>query len=210
MARLAIVLVFLAAASTARADDLVPPPAAPAQPPQPEQPERPASPQHASRTWLELAVGFEGGGAPLLRPPDGPVALSTATTSASLFARISIPVLSSRTVEVAWVPHHGASLVLQSGDLRLGPVKLHLLDIGVFHVTEQPLTVARVQREWDAIIGAGAELSILKHLALVVDARMFVPVDLWNVVTRYGDTARLIGEELVYGAQLWAGAEYRL
>jgi hypothetical protein len=204
MTRVALVFAMIAAASGARADDFGPQ-SAPA--PQPERPAAPAP--KASRSWLDLGIGFEGGGAPFLKPPNGPVALSTATRSASLFARIAIPVLSSRTVEVGWIPDHGASLVLQSGDLRLGPVKLHLLDLGVFHALEQPLTVSRVQRKWDAVLGAGAEVAVLRHVALVVDARLFVPVDLWDVVTRYGDTARLIGEELVHGAQVWAGAAYR-
>lgn len=167
----------------------------------------PAAP--AGRRGLDVRVGFEGGGAPLLRPPDGPVALTTAQTSASLFVRASLPALSSRVVEAAWIPGHGVSVALQSSDLHLGPVQLRLLDIGVFYATNLPVTVSRVARHWDLVVGAGGELALGHGFSLVVDARVFTPVDLWDVVTRYGDTARLIGEELVRGVQLWGGAAYR-
>src|SRR5690606_18189189 len=138
-----------------------------------------------------LRVGFEAGGAPLLEPPSGPVAMTTARTSGSLFARISLPVLSSRVVELGWVPHHGFAVVLESGDLRLGPLQLHLLDLGAFYSSELPVTVSLVARRWVLVVGAGAELALARHISLVVDARLFTPVDLWGLVTRYGDTARL-------------------
>lgn len=169
----------------------------------------PAVSQAGKRPWIDVRVGFEAGGAPLLEPPSGPVAMTTARTSASLFARVSLPVLSSRVVELGWIPHHGVGLMLQSGDLKLGPLQLHVLDLGAFYSSERPVTVSRVARRWDLVVGAGAELALVHGVSLVVDARLFTPVDLWSVVTHYGDTARLIGEEIVHGAQLWAGAAYR-
>ncbi|HTJ46215.1 MAG TPA: cell division protein FtsQ/DivIB [Kofleriaceae bacterium] len=157
---------------------------------------------------IDLTLGVEAGGAPLLRAPDGPVAATTARTSVALFARVSIPMISERIVEVSWVPRHGWGLMLESGDLRLGAVKLHLLDLGVFYDSTSPITVSRVARRWDVAVGAGAELTMRRHLSLVADARMFAPIDIWSVVTRYGDTARLIGDEIMHGGQLWVGAAY--
>lgn len=197
-----------AAAAPAHADDFLPQAAAPKAAVASTTPATSAPSRDESR-WLRLSFGAEAGGAPILRPPDGPVANTTAHTSATLFARISLPAISSRIIEVGWVPHHGFGVMLESGDLRLGPVKLHLLDLGVFYDAVSPITVSRVTRTWDVAVGAGAELAATRHLSLVADARWFAPIDLWGVVTRYGDTARLIGEELVHGGQLWAGAAYR-
>lgn len=162
-----------------------------------------------ARTPVELAVGVEAGGAAFLRAPSGPIANTTATTSAAVFARGSLALLASRTLEVAYVPRHGAGVMLFGGDLELGRFHLHLLDLGVFYAIESPITVARVTRRWDATLGAGLETAVGDHLRVVVDARLFAPADLWGVVTHYGDTARLIGREVVEGVQLWAGASWR-
>jgi hypothetical protein len=198
MLRAGVALVVAAVvSSTAGADDDTISDEPPAAAPTPKRPE------------LDVRVGLEGGGAPLLRAPDGPIALTTAQTSMSLFVRASLPVRSARGVELAWIPGRGISVALQSGDLHLGPVQLRLIDIGVFYATNLPVTVSRVTRHWDLVIGAGAELALRRGFGLVVDARLFAPIDLWDVVTRYGDTARLIGEEIVGGVQLWGGAAYR-
>lgn len=165
----------------------------------------PAAEKHA---WLDLRVGLEGGGAPLLKSVNGPVAVTTVHTSASLFARVSVPVLTSRTVELGWIPRHGVAVLLQSAPFRLGPLRLRLLDLGAFYATDQPVTVSRVSRRWDLVVGSGAELSLTRRISLVVDARLFTPIDLWGVVSRYGETARLVTDELVHGVQLWAGASY--
>ena len=157
-------------------------------------------------SWLML--GVEAGGAPLLEPPGGPVAPTTATSSASIFARVALPFLSSR-IEIDLVPSHGEGATLETGNLKLGPVALHLLDLGVFYDRGAPIEVSRVARRWDAAVGAGAELSLGGHVSIVADARWFAPLDLWGVVTRYGDTARLIGDEVIHGGQLWAGAAWR-
>lgn len=201
---------LVAAAAPAHADDFLPHAAAPraAVTASPSASSAPSAPSGHER-WLRLTVGVEAGGAPILRAPDGPVAATTARTSAAVFARISLPAISSRIIEIGWVPHHGFGVMLESGDLRLGPVKLHLLDLGVFRDSVSPITVSRVARTWDVAVGAGAELAATRHFSLVADARWFAPIDLWSVVTRYGDTARLIGDELVHGGQLWAGAAYR-
>jgi hypothetical protein len=159
-----------------------------------------------SSSWL--ALGAEAGIAPILAPPGGPVAPTTATSSASIFARISLPILSSR-IEIDYVPSHGEGATLETGNLTLGPVGLHLLDLGLFYDRSAPITVARVARSWDVAVGAGAELALGRHITIVADARWFAPLDLWGVVTRYGDTARLIGDEVIHGGQLWAGAAWR-
>lgn len=199
---------LVAAAVPAHADDFLPHASTP-KPAAIASTSAPSPSSAGGEGWLRLIVGVEAGGAPILRAPDGPVATTTAHTSAAVFARISLPAISSRIVEVGWVPHHGFGVMLESGDLRLGPVKLHLLDLGVFLDSVSPITVSRVARRWDVAVGAGAELAATRHFSIVADARWFAPVDIWGVVTRYGDTARLIGDELVHGGQLWAGAAYR-
>ncbi len=200
--RLAVALA-LAVGGSARADDFLAHAAVPiasaARP-------APAPAADGGTPWLML--GVEAGGAPLLEPPGGPVATSTATSSASIFARIAMPFLSSR-IEIDLVPSHGEGATLETGTLALGPVSLHMLDLGVFYDRTAPIEVSRVARSWDVAVGAGAELALGRHISLVADARWFAPLDLWGVVTRYGDTARLIGEETIHGGQLWAGAAFR-
>jgi hypothetical protein len=167
----------------------------------------PAAP--AGPAWVTLALGVEAGGAPLLRTIAGPVDLTTATTTAAVFGRLGFPRLTARTLEVLAVPGHGVGVTLLNGDLRIGPVALHLFDVGLFYDLAAPITVAREVRRWDAVLGAGVEVRVARHLALVADARLFTPIDVIGIISHNGDAARLVAEEIVKGAQLWGGAAWR-
>jgi hypothetical protein len=158
---------------------------------------------------IELGVGVAGGGAPFLDTTDTMIHETSARATVVTSVRLRLPRLSPRMLELAAVWPHGIGLTIKNEDLRIGPARLHLLDVGVFYAIGAPVTVQRVDRRWDLTVGMSADIVVRGGLALTVDARLFSPLDLFSVVTRHGDSSRLIGEEILKGGQLWAGAAYR-
>lgn len=166
---------------------------------------RPAAPT----PYLDLRTGLGGGGSAFLTALHGPVGETTARLTATAFVRLRLPRLTARSLELYGVWPHGVGLSLKNDDLHLGPLWLHLLDLGVFYASTSPVTVQRVQRRWDVTIGASAELDLPHRFTLSADFRLFAPLDLIGVLTEHGDAARLIGEEIGKGGQLWTGVSYR-
>jgi hypothetical protein len=158
---------------------------------------------------IDLRLGIAGGGSAFLSPLHGPVDETTTRLTAAAFVRLRLPRVSWRVVEVFGVWPHGIGMMLKNTDLELGPLRLHLLDVGVFYALSSPITVQRVERRWDAVVGASTELELPGRLSATLDFRMFSPLDLFGAVTEHGDAARLIGEEILKGGQLWAGMSYR-
>jgi hypothetical protein len=155
-----------------------------------------------------IELGVAAGGAPLLSSLDPTMPVTTAPRTAAVFARFRLPHVSPRAVEVFDVPGYGTGVDLQNEDLHFGRVHLHLLDVGVFH-DSAPITVARVARTWDLMVGTGARIDVGRHVSLTADWRMFVPLDMWSVLSQYGDSTRLIASEAIRGGQLWGGVSYR-
>lgn len=159
--------------------------------------------------WIDLRTGIAGGGSAFLTPLGGPVNETTAQLTGVAFVRLRLPRLTARSVEAYAVWPHGVGLTLKNDDLHLGPLWLHLLDVGVFYASRSPITVQRVERKWDATVGMSAELDLPMNLTASADLRLFAPLDLIGVLTRHGDASRLIGEEILKGGQLWLGVSYR-
>jgi hypothetical protein len=159
----------------------------------------------AAEPTAELRVGLAGGGAPFLGELSGPVRTSSAQLTGLTTVGLRLPGISPRTLELSAVLPHGLGLTIKNRDLRLGRVSLHLLDVGVFYTVQEPVTVRRVERRWDVTAGLSAEVALSPRLYLTADARLFAPLDLYRVVVTYGDASRLIGEEILRGAQLWTG-----
>jgi hypothetical protein len=166
--------------------------------------------RRAPAPTVDLAIGVAAGGAPFLTSLSGPVLESSSRFTAALFARLRLPDRSSRELELAAIMPHGLGLTLKNDDLRLGNVRLHLLDVGVFRALTTPVTVQRLQRRWDLMLGMSAEVDLEPGLRFSFDARMFSPLDLFDVFAKHGAEAQLIGEEILRGTQLWAGLSYRL
>jgi len=177
---------------------------APAPSPSAAAPSAPARPPA-----IDVRLGIAGGGAPLLGELSGPVATTTARMTVAALVRLRVPRVSWRILEVYAVWPHGVGITLQNEDLRLGAVRLHLLDVGLFYASAAPVTVQRLERRWDLTLGAGMEIDLPSRLSLTADVRLFAPLDVFGVVTQHGDAARLVGEEIARGAQLWTGISYR-
>lgn len=88
-------------------------------------------------------------------------------------------------------------------------MRLHLFDLGVFWVAHRAVVADRVPRSADLTFGLGAKIEVTRSVSLTLDWRTFMPIDVFGVLTRYGDYSRLIGEEVLRGGQAWAGALYR-
>lgn len=164
----------------------------------------------APTPYVDLRLGVGGGGSAFLTPLTGPVVETTTRMTGNAFLRLRLPRMTARSAELYGVWGHGLGLTMKNNDLHLGPLWLHLLDVGLFYATAAPITVQRVERKWDATLGVSAELDLPMRLTLSADLRFFMPLDVFGVVTEHGDAARLIGEEIVKGGQLWLGISYRL
>jgi hypothetical protein len=153
-----------------------------------------------------VGIGLAGGGGPFLGALSGPMETSSARITGLATLTLRLPRISPRVLELSAVLPHGVGLTIKNTDLHLGRLRLQLLDVGVFYAVDTPVTVQRVPRRWDLTAGMSAALSLTPRLALTLDTRLFTPLDLYRVVATYGDSSRLIGEEILKGTQVWLGA----
>jgi len=168
-----------------------------------------ADAHHDEEKDLELSLGAGFGGTPFLGAIGGFVNESSADMSGTASARLRLPRVSPRSLEVYTVMGYGYGLHVRNDDFHIGRLRLHLLDLGVFWDAHKPVSVARVPRTWDITLGLGAEFAVTRRISVTLDWRMFMPLDVFYVLTNYGDYSRLVGEEAVRGGQTWLGASYR-
>jgi hypothetical protein len=163
---------------------------------------------HDDAEDVNLKVGLEAGGAPFLAGSFGPVSESTADFTGVAFVRLRLPKVSPRTLELYVVDVHGIGLNVKNDDFHIGRLRLHLFDLGVFYAYGEPVTASRVPRKWDLTLGLGADYAVSRKVTIVLDWRLFAPLDFARVLTSYGDYSRLIGEEVLKGGQTWLGISY--
>ena len=123
-------------------------------------------------------------------------------------ARFRLPKISPRVLELYAVAPNGFGLNIKNDDFHIGNVRFHLLDVGLFYNMWKPVSVQRVERKLDLTLGAGIEYEFGDKWVATLDWRMFLPANLFAVLTDYGDFARLIGLEAVQGGHTWVGILY--
>ena len=159
---------------------------------------------------VDFRAGAAFGGAPFLGGSfGGLVRETTADWSGTAYARVGLPRISPRSLELYTVFARGYGLHVRNDDFHIGRVRLHLFDLGVFWNAHEPVTAARVPRSLDLSLGLGAEMEITRRVSLTFDWRTFMPLNVFSVLTKNGDYSRLIGEEVLKGGQAWLGASYR-
>lgn len=161
---------------------------------------------HHSQDRFELKLGLAGGGPiGLLKPVKGADKLTTEKVTGVVYARMRFPRLSSRILELYGVFPNGAGVNLKNDDFRLGNFRFSIVDVGLFWNAYRPVSVRRVDRKLDLTVGTSVEYLASDAWALSLDWRVFLPADVFSILTDYGDFARLIGREAVQGGQLWLG-----
>lgn len=165
--------------------------------------------KHRSQETLELRLGVAGGGPiGLLAPVAGVDRLTTEKGTGVVYLRTRLPRHSSRVLELYGVFPNGVGVNLKNDDFRLGNFRFSLLDIGVFWNARRPVSVRRVDRKLDLTFGTSVEYHFGRRWAISMDYRVFLPANVFRMLTDYGDFARLIGREALQGGQLWGGFSY--
>lgn len=164
---------------------------------------------HKPTKDIEFNIGIAGGGSiGLLAPIKGLKETTTEPFTGTLHSRLRFPKISSRILELYAVYPSGVGINLKNDDFRLGRFRFSVVDVGLFWNTHKPVAVQRVRRKMDVTIGTSFEYRVSKSWAMTADYRIFLPANVFKILTDYGDFARLIGHEAAQGGQLWGGFSY--
>jgi hypothetical protein len=155
---------------------------------------------------FEGQMGIAAGWPPGLSDT-GPAVSTTAEWSAVGFVRLRFPRYTPFGLELNVVPGYGAGANLITDALRVGCFRWHLLDIGLFRNFWKPVSVSRVNRQWDVTFGTGLEARLWHRAYLTLDWRVFMP-NPYRVLTDYGDFSRLVYIEALKGGQAWLGVAW--
>jgi hypothetical protein len=132
---------------------------------------------------------------------------SSAPLTAALALRYEAPALLAVRPEISVVLPAGAGANVVLDVVRTDSFRLHLLDPGFLWNAVRPVSAAVVPRTFDFSVGAGVEIAVRKDVMLTFDWRAFLPSPV-DTAARYGDYARLVFEESLYGGQAWTGLSW--
>ncbi len=133
----------------------------------------------------------------------GPEA-TTAPLTVSLAQTFRFARFSPFGLELSFVAPGGLGATLLVDAVRTRYVRVHLIDPGVVWNLLGPVSVGRVSRSADLVLGAGVDVFLTKDLTLTVNWRMYFPEPI-GTISRYGDFARPIYAEAAKGGQLCFG-----
>lgn len=155
---------------------------------------------------FQLKIGLAAGGPIGLQAPiKGLRTHTTERYTGMATLQIRFPKVSPRVLEFYTVIPNGIGINIKNDDFQFGELRLHLLDVGLFYNRWSPVSVQRVKRKIDLTFGSGMEYRFAKSWAVTLDWRMYVPANIFKVLTDYGDFSRLVGREAVQGGQSWLG-----
>ncbi|KPJ85736.1 hypothetical protein AMJ57_01970 [Parcubacteria bacterium SG8_24] len=170
-----------------------------------------AVPASAEAALLEGKLEVEAiaglGGPLILAFTDLEVDHSTGPFMLYLAGRVRSPQYTPLGLELNAVIPHGFGLNLIIDVLKIGPVRVHLIDPGIFWNAFSPVSCSRVSRSLDLTLGAGVDVRIKDAWSVGLDWRLFLP-DPNHVIPVYADFARPIYDEALKGGQLWLRASY--
>lgn len=155
---------------------------------------------------VEISAGGSFGGAAieLADPSDGS---TTRTWSVNASGRVRRPENTPFGLEVALHVPHGVSATVLLDIARVKRLGSAHLAVGVFRPIDQAhMSVTKLDRSWDLVLGWGLEARVYKKWEATLDWRVFLP-DPSTVPRTYGDFSRPFYDEALRGGQLWLGMQ---
>ncbi len=155
---------------------------------------------------VELSIGGSAGGAAieLIDPTEGS---TTRTWSLNVHGRLRRPGNTPLGLELAVHVPHGASMTVLIDLVRVKNLGSAHLAVGIFRpIMDQHLSVEKIDRSGDLVLGWGLEARVYKSCEGTVDWRVFL-ADPTTVPRMYGDFVRPIYDEAMKGGQVWLGIQ---
>lgn len=154
---------------------------------------------------FECQFNLAVGGAPWMKTYDNLYGASTtAVFTGHVGVRLRMPKYTPLVLEISAVFPYGIGATVGVDVIHTDRVRLHIGDFGVFGNFTVPVSVARLERKMDLVIGLGLEVKLTKTVSVTLDWRAFLPPPI-TTLRHYGDFARPLYDEVFKGGQIWIG-----
>lgn len=154
---------------------------------------------------FECQFNLAVGGAPWMAGYENLFGSSTtAVITGRVGVRLRMPKYTPLVLDVSVVFPHGIGATIGVDVVHTDRVRLHIGDAGLFVNATVPVSVARLERNIDLVVGLGLEVKLTKTVSVTLDWRVFLPPPI-STMRSYGDFARPLFDEAFKGGQVWIG-----